>query len=268
MENECYLQLQPIISRFPYLHQFLDNDFISEQCDNGLKCHILRRLDNKESSYGMCQHLPTLEKRLAELAPVTGYDRLKSLLKGASDWDQYQETLAQIDITLWFKRKNLLREIEPELPNRIGNTDILLSFSQQDIYCEVNSPQSILKSIKSRKGNENIKVQKQSKNIRRLLRVLLEKTNRQLPRDYPGILALETGKSAIFGFDVRELAQLLFPSRPQVALIALWSWEGDGEALNWDNNPTSFFINGRSGFRAIGEALLGHLGLKGEVVGV
>lgn len=264
MENECYQKLQLIISTFPYLHQFLNNDFIREQCENGLKCHILKRLDSRETSHSIRQHLPTLEKRLAKLASVSGYDRLGLLLRRASNWDQYQEALAQIDVTLWFKGKSLLKEIEPELPHRVGNADILLSFSQQDIYCEIASFQSIIKSIQAKES----KVEKKDNEleIKRAIRNLLDKTNRQLPPNHPCILALDTTKSAKFAYDIRLIADKLLPQRLQVALIALWSWEGDGEALNWDMEPSSFFINGKSGYRAIGEALLELLGLGGEVI--
>lgn len=286
MENERYLQLQLIISRFPYLHQFIDNDFIRQQCESGLRCHILKRLDNKESSYSMLQHLPTLEKRLAELTSITGYGRLCSRLRVASDWDGYQEFLAQIDITLWFKDKGILKEIEPELANSMGKADILLTFSQQAIYCEVTSFQSIAKSIESKTKREEKKIRELRKSqpwkteqdvehelkTKRVVRNLLDKTKRQLPSNHPGILALETGKSAIFGFDVRDIAQKLFPSRPQVVLIVLWSWESDGgdnSDLRWERNtPSCCFINGGSKFRQIEEGLLESLGLKGDVVSV
>lgn len=272
MEDERYYRLKATISRFLHLHKSFDDDFIREQCDTGLRCHILRRLDSRESGYDMCKHLPSLESRLAQLAPVTGYNKLGALLRGASDWDQYQEALAQIDITLWFKRHNLLKEIEPRLPDEVGIGDILLSFSRQDIFCEVNSFQSIAKSIESRKVSGSTKSEKQSQNTKRRLRVLLRKTANQLPLGYPGILALETGKSAIIGLDVAKLAQPLFPKRPHLALIMLWSWEENGgndlEVGGWKRDyPTFCFINGSSNFRVIGEELLKHLGLKGQVLG-
>jgi hypothetical protein len=222
----------------------------------------------------MCRHLPTLEKRLAQLAPVTGYDRLGALLRGASDWDQYQEVLAQVDITLWFKHSNLLKEIEPILPHRAGSGDVLLSFSGQDIFCEVNSPQSIASAIESRNViSENTGDKKQSKNTKRSLRILLRKTDDQLPPEYPGILALETTKSAVFELDIAELAQRLFPKRTHVALIMLWSWEGNGEnnfvKRGWERDYSiSCFINGCSKFRVVGEELLKHLKLKGQVLGI
>ncbi len=135
MKDDCYLQLQSTLSKHPHIYQFLDDDFIRKQCDSGLKCYFLEYLANKESKSKPCQYLPTLEKMLAELSSVTGYDRLARLLRGASDWDEYNEFLAQIDITLWFKQKSLLKEIERGLPCSTGVGDILLAFSQQDIYC-------------------------------------------------------------------------------------------------------------------------------------
>ena len=183
-----------------------------------------------------------------------------------------------------FKDKGILTEIESELANSMGNADILLAFSQHDIYCEVTSFQSIAKSIESKKKSEEKKIREIRKRqpwkteqdvehefkIKRGVRNLLAKTKRQLPSNHPGILALETGKSAIFGFDVRDIAQKLFPSRPQVVLIVLWSWESDGgdnSDLRWERNPPSFcFIIGSSKFRQIGEGLLEPLSLKDEVV--
>lgn len=286
MLNERYLQLQSIISRFPHIHEFLGNGFIREQCESALKNFLLKRLDNEKSSHFTCQHLPTLEKRLAGLTSVTGYDRLGLLLKKASDWDQHNDVLAQIDITLWFKEKGLLKEIEPKLPHREGYADILLTFSQQAIYCEVTSFQSIAKSIETKTKSQEKKLRELMKRqpwkteqdvehelkIKRVMRNLLDKTKRQLPSNHPGILALETGKSAMFGFDVRDIAQKLFPNRPQVALILLWSWEGDGgddSNLRWErNNPSFCFINGAAQFRKVSEKLPKHLSLRGEVIGL
>lgn len=224
--------------------------------EEGLRNYLLSRLGNDDSGNSTARHLPTLEKRLAKLASVAGYDRLGFLLRGALDWDGYQEWLAQIDITLWFNQKNLLKEIEPLLPHRAGNADILLSFARQDIYCEVASFQSIIKTIKARAKDKASKI-----------RNLLDKTKRQLPQDYPGILALNTTKSAIFAHDVRLIANRLFPRRSQVTLIGLWSWEGNREAMSWDNSPTSFFINHGSEFYEIGESLIRYLNVKSEIVG-
>ena len=75
------------------------------------------------------QFQATLEKSLAGLTSVNGYDRLKSRLKGIADWDEYKAISAQIDITLWFEEKGLMKEIEPKLPHGKGYSDILLSFS-------------------------------------------------------------------------------------------------------------------------------------------
>lgn len=285
MQNECYPQLQSIISQFHYIHGFLDDGFIRKQCDNTLINFLLKRLNNEKSSHFTRQHLPTLEKRLADLSSVTGYDRLYHLLRKASDWDDYQEVLAQLDITSWFFKKGLIKEIEPELPNRKGYSDILISFSQQDIYCEVTSFQSFAKStafeVKSQKKLLELQKRQPWKtgmgvghelNIKRAVRNLLYKTDHQLPSNNTGILALETGKSGMFGFDVRIMAQKIFPNRPQVALLMLWSWEGDGQNdpdSMWErNNPSHCFINPGAHFPEVGERLANYLSLKGEVIGL
>jgi len=212
------------------------------------------------------QFQTTLKKIAVGLASINGYDRLKSSIEDVADWDGFQAIKAQIDTTLWFKEKGLIKEIEPKLPLRKGYSDILLSFSQKDIYCEVTSFQSIIKSIQVKKSRTEKKDDEFK--IKRALRNLLDKTGRQLPQNYSGILVLDTTKSAVFSLDVRELAGRLLPQRRQIALIALVSWEGNGEDFSWDKNPTFFFINGYSEFRAIGEAVLKHLGQKGEVVGI
>jgi hypothetical protein len=255
MPDEVYCRLKSILSKFTHVHAFIDDDFILEQCEGGLKNYLLGRLANNDSAQDTLSHLPTLERRLVQLAPLAGYYKLQALLQGASNWDAYQEALAQLDIILWFNQKKLVKEIEPILDYRVGKADILLSLNGQDMYCEITSFQSIIKSINlvdnSREKNRHSGQAK----IDRVVRILLKKTNRQLPPDYPGILALDALKSGIFAFDVRLIAQKLLPQRLQVALIALWSGEGTGPDINWDI-PNSFFINSKSQYRYIGEALL------------
>ena len=206
------------------------------------------------------QFQETLEKIAAGLTLVNGYDRLISIIEGVASWDEYMEIRAQINTTQWFKEKGLIKEIEPKLPHREGYSDILLSFSEQDIYCEVTSPESLQKSMESNKYNEEKKVHNLLKKqpwmskqdaeheieINRITRKLLGKTNKQLPLNYPGILALETGKSMVFSFDVKRIAKKLFPIRPQVTLIMLWSLERGssiGEAPFWFVNPNSAYQN-------------------------
>lgn len=270
MKSEAYLRLQSILSKYPRIHQFLDDDFIREQCEDRLKCFILMRLDNEKSSHSTRQHLPFLESRLAELALVVGYDKLESLLRGASDWDKYQEALAQIDITLWFKQKSLLKEIEPGLPCSTGVGDILLTFSQQDIYCEVTSRESLQKSIESKKGSKVQKIQNLLKRqpwmtqqdaeneieIDRILRTLLRKTSKQLPANHPGILALDAGKGAVFHHKIKRVAKKLLPQRLQVMLLMLWTSERGSQI----GEPPFWFVNPNPPYQNIGQELLKYLG--------
>jgi len=221
----------------------------------------------------------TLEKSSSGLASVNGYDRLQSSIEDVADWDGFQAIKAQIDITLWFKQKSLLKEIEPELPYRVGNADTLLSFSQQDIYCEVTSPESLQKSIESKESKKQSEAKKVQILLKkqpwmskqdaeheikqdRITRSLLEKTNKQLPRNYPGILALETGKSMVSTFDTKKIARKLFPSRPQVMLIMLWSLER-GSQIGEAPFP---FVNPNSPYQNIGQKLLEYLGLDNKVI--
>jgi len=222
------------------------------------------------------QFQTTLKKIAVGLASINGYDRLKSSIEDVADWDEFQAIKAQIDTTLWFKEKGLIKEIEPKLPLREGYSDILLSFSEQDIYCEVTSPESLQKLIESKKQNEAKKVQNLLKKqpwmskqdaehelkMERAVRNLLDKTKRQLPPNHPGVLALETGKSMVFSFDVKKIAKKLFPNRPQVVLIMLWSLERGsqiGEAPFW-------FVNPNSPYQNIGQKLLEYLGQDNKVI--
>ena len=222
------------------------------------------------------KHLPSLESRLVKLASAPGYERLIPLLRGASDWDKYQEFLSQIDVTTWFKNKSLLKCIEPELPHRQGSCDLLLSLSQRDIYCEVASRQSLWKSIESKRDKDRQKVQdllrKQSWmskqdaehdfEIRRAVRNWSEKIRKQLPPDYPGILAIDTRKAALFHLSVREAAKRIFPKNRQLVLIMLWSLEG-GTRIG---EPPFWFINRDSAFQNIGWELLKRLGQEHKVL--
>lgn len=218
----------------------------------------------------------TLEKMSAGLASVKGYDKFKCFLRGTSDWDQFQEALAQIGITLWFKDKGIVKEIEPELPHKDGNADFLISFSQQDIYCEVYSRESLEKSIKSKKGNDAQKVQnllkrelwmtqQDAKNeieIDRILRKLLRKTSKQLPANHPGILALDAGKGAVYVHKIKRVANKLLPQRQQVILIMLWT----SERRSPMEEPPFWFTNSNSPYQNVGQKLLKYLGQENKVL--
>lgn len=211
-----------------------------------------------------------LRKSLACLTSVNGYNKLETRINCVSDWDEYRAILAQIDVTLWFKDKNVLKEIEPRLPHREGFGDILLTFSNQDIYCEVTSFESLAKSIESKKQDSDHKKVKSKLEKRpyltrqdieheikndRIIRNLLEKTNKQLPKNHPGILALETGRAMVFHGNVKEIAKRIFKNRPQVTLIMLWSLERGsviGEAPFW-------FSSNDSRYQNIGRELLKYL---------
>jgi hypothetical protein len=166
MENQTHTELCKILSGFPHVYSFLNNSFVKKQCEGGLKNYLLVRLNNRQSVDRTLKRLPTLENRLIKLASscnsnaTTGYHKLACRLQDACEWDQYQEFLTQIDITLWFKQKDLLKEIEPDLPHRKGSGDILLTFQQQDIYCECTSFQSIFKSLQAKSRSNDDKIQR------------------------------------------------------------------------------------------------------------
>lgn len=221
-----------------------------------------------------------LKRKSARLASIAGYDRLMSSIEKVADWDGYMAIEAQIDVTFWFRDKGILKEIEPKLSHRAGYADILLSFSNQDIYCEVNSFESLAKSIESKTQDEEnkkeLRIQKlmgyepwltnvDAKKIiqnDKILRKLRYKINKQLPVDCPGILVLDTGKAMVYSLQIKEIAKKLFPLKDQVSLIMLWSLESGsdiGERPFW-------FVNYNSLFTKIGQELLKHIGQENKVI--
>lgn len=238
------------------MHQFFDDGFISRQYRNEVKNYLLQRLLDKKTSHITQQHLPNLESILAKLAPVNGYDKLKPLLRRASDMDSYDDTFAQIDITFWFKEKGLVKEIEPKLPNKDGYSDILPSFSEQDIYCEVTSFQSIIKSLESEAKSKENETHNEQQKIDRAVRNLLVKTKRQLPPGYPGILALDSKAGILPKQQIRKIAERLFPKRPQLALIMR---RGLKTVLPLGIPPV-WCVNTNSHYQNIGRELLKYLG--------
>jgi len=219
------------------------------------------------------QFQATLEKSSIGLAYVKGYDRLVSSIRDVVDWDGFQAISAQIKTTSWFKDKGILKEIEPPLPHREGYADILISFSQQDIYCEVTSLESLVKSIEAKRqdgDNERVETKRQKlpylsrldieHEIKkdRIVRNLSEKTNKQLPKNHPGILALETGRAMVFQSEVKEIAKKLFNNRPHIMLIMLWSLEG-GSGIG---EPPFLFVNQKSNYQNIGQELVNYLQVK------
>ena len=219
------------------------------------------------------QFQATLENSSIGLTSVNGYDKLKSRIKGVAGWEEYMAISAQIDVTLWFEDRDLLKEIEPELPHREGCADILLTFLNQDIYCEVYSLESIIKSIETREQDrDNKKVKRRLEEhpyftrqdieheIKRdrIVRHLLEKTNKQLPKNHPGILAMETGRAMVFQLEVKEIAKKLFKNRQHIMFIMLWSLER-GSGLG---EPPFPFVNQKSNYQNIGKELLKFLQVK------
>ncbi len=262
MENEAYESLRRTISKFPLLHCFLDNDFIKKQSAGGLKNFLL-------VNSGNVQALQYLEGELQLLSDVEGYDRLGERFKGACGWDQYQEVLAQITASTWFRQKGLIKEIEPALPHRTGSCDILLSFAEQEIYCEVWSAQSFLKAFESKKADNLRKAsdlrkkepwmsledaEHETRN-RGIVRTLKGKTNRQLPPGQHGILWIDGASGWLFHFDVKMIAERLFPSRPQMASVMLWSLEQGSQI----GEAPFCFVNSGSPFQDLTRKLLLHL---------
>lgn len=222
------------------------------------------------------QFQATLKKHSIGLADVKGYCRLISLMGDVADWDGFIAVLAQIETTLWFKNKAILKEIEPPLPQGVGYADILLSFSQQNTYCEVLSIESYPKSIAKKQPKDDKKVEimlgekpfltkqdiKHKIRKDKIVRILLKKTKKQLPENYPGIFALETGKAWISNSEVKEIAKRLFSKRPHVMLVMHQSPERGsdiGESPFW-------FINDKSNYRNIGQALLKYLEEDNKVI--
>jgi hypothetical protein len=253
--------LRTTISKFPLLHHFLDDEFIKQQGASGVKSFLLTTSENVLA-------LQYLESLLQQLIKVEGYDRLGSPLRKTKDWDQYQEVLAQINATVWFAQKGLLKEIEPGLPHRRGRCDAKLSFAEQEIYCEVWAPQAFMTTYEAKKteiagkvaalreqlfmSQQDAEHEIRNKSIEGTLR---DKTTRQLPPDQHGLLWIDGAKGWLFGFDVKTIAKRLFPSRPQIALIMLWN----GERGSQIGEPPFCFVNSVSSFQDIARRLLLHL---------
>ncbi|MBN2075568.1 MAG: hypothetical protein JW762_08470 [Dehalococcoidales bacterium] len=213
-----------------------------------------------------------LTYRAISLTHKNGYERLASSIDAVTDWEGFQEIIAQIDATKWFDERNVLKKIEPSTPHRLGNADLLISIGNQDVYCEVTSPISLQKTFTKKTKNENsvdsnvvnlLKKQpwmseteaKHTIQNSKVVRNLLDKTRKQLPETYPGILVMNTSKSMIFHFDVKQIAEKLFPSRNQIILLMLWSLER-GSMIG---TPPFIFLNSNSQFQKTGEDLLKYL---------
>jgi hypothetical protein len=251
MDKDLDKRIAGTISGFPLLYVFLNETFIKQQCSSGLKNFLLFHSHN-------VQALQYLENILQRLSCYKGYERLGPRLRNACDWDAYQETLAQIEATVWFSQKSVLKEIEPALRHKTGSCDILLTFEEQEIYCEVWSAQSFQRAINLKIGEEARRAkelvmkepwmsqQDAEHEIRNrgVIRTLMAKTNHQLPPDKPGVLAINGSKSLLFHFSVKEVSEHLFPKRPQVALTMLWSLEGGSQI----GEPPFCFVNPNSPF--------------------
>ena len=206
------------------------------------------------------------------LTHKNGYERLASSIDAVTDWEGFQEIIAQIDATKWFDERNVLKEIEPSTPHRLGNADLLISIGNQGVYCEVTSPISLQEMVTKELKNGNSVDSKVVKLLKKqpwmseteakhtiqnskVVRNLLEKTRKQLPKTYPGILVMNTSKSMISHFDVQQIAERLFPRRNQIILLMLWNLE-HGSMIG---TPPFIFLNSNSQFQKTGDDLLKYL---------
>lgn len=265
MENKSYTSLRSKITKFPLLSQILDDAFIKEQCNGVLKNFLLLRSDNGEA-------LRYLESCLQLLSEVEGYDLLKARLKGVCGWDGYQEILAQINATVWFKQRDILEEIEPKLPQKRESCDCRLSFDGQQIYCEIWSAQSYMRSFETKKKSQaadlhkkepwmSLEEAKHEVRNRAIVRTLKSKTNRQLPPNQHGILWIDGARGWLRHFDAKIIAERLFPLRPQVASIMLWSLEAGSQI----GEAPFCFVNSNSDYQDISLELLRHLGRINQI---
>ena len=224
------------------------------------------------------QYQEILRKSAASLFSDNGYDKLITRINYVADWDEYQAFSTQINTTIWFKDKKILKEIEPELPHRAGFADILLAFSNQDIYCEVASLESLAKSMERKKQAEEGKIENQHQKLSqkqpwlseidiekeiekdKTVRNLQRKINKQLPPKYPGILVLETGRAMVYCLETEKIAEKIFKNKLHVILIMLWSLERGSNI----GKPPFWFINPHSSFQKLGQELLKYLGQENK----
>jgi hypothetical protein len=244
------------------LNKFLDDDFIKRQWESGVKNFLLVHSDNVLA-------LQYLESLLQQLIKVEGYDRLRSPLRKANNWDQYQETLAQINATVWFAQKGLLKEIEPALPHRYGRCDAKLSFTAQEMYFEVWAPQAFNITFENKKIENAGKVDALRKSLRwmslqdaeheirnkNIEAILRNKTTKQLPPCQHGLLWIDGSKGWLFDFDVKTIAKRLFPDRPQMAAVMLWNSERGSQI----GEAPFCYVNSESPFQCLTRKLLLYL---------
>lgn len=282
MESELYHQLDSILQQYPQISQFLGGDFLKKQSKGELTSCALQSLAQGLDS----ESLQRLSHRFSQLAQLSSFPGFSKLQKGmrSSNWNQYYEALAQIEVSVWFAQHHLLEEIEPDLPHRTGSCDLLLSLGGQHIYCEVTSltfpkvdsektAAQVQRLRKKRPGltEPDIKqrlltelgIQHQYQ-INNMLRGLRGKIRRQLPPDFPGILALQTGRAGFSTPQTKDLAKELFAATsqaptPQVILIMLWSLERGGTIGQPVEEAPFWFPNRNSRFKDACRELLKYL---------
>ena len=152
---------------------------------------------------------------------------MTDVLNKPRDWNEYQEMLAQLDLTLAFLDAGVLVEIEPTIPSTMRKTDALLLVGGASVYCEMTSPRL---SVSPQSAGE-------SQDVKRVIRHLQPKVTRQLPAPSHGLLAMDTTKCGLFSHDVRVIAAAVIPHHRNLLGICLWSWEGDDDDFSF-KTPT------------------------------
>jgi len=242
MESELYQKLQSILCNYPTIYQLLGGDFFRRQCKAELTSCILKHIAQEGHNENL-PYLSHMEGQLAQLSLFPGFNKLRKGLR-SPNVHEYYETQIQIEKSVWFAQHHLLREIEPEINDKRGSCDVLLSFEERPIYCEVTSRR--FPGVNSKGTTARMqRLQKKQPwlpeqeiecqlEINTLLRSLRDKAQHQLPPTAPGILVLETGRAMFFYWQTKDLANKLFASTsqttpPHVILIMLWSGDSGSQ---------------------------------------
>ena len=113
---------------------------------------------------------------------------IKSITKKAKNISQFWQTLSEIEIAAYSKRKQIFKELEPNINGK--TPDILIGLEGEEFAIEVFTPelaQKIEDAIKSGKAVS----------VRNRARGQLEEKISRLPKGIPSILAINTGFSEI-----------------------------------------------------------------------
>ncbi len=154
-------------------------------CDAGMMAYLQGRL--------LYEPLLKLEELEENLGVLKQERRLTRTIDKAKNPEQFWQTLSEIEIAAYFKRKRVLKEIEPLIDGK--RPDLLIDLSSEDFCIEVFTPR-----MPEKFRNTNGKVVSRGNRARDQLCDKLD----QLPKDKPSIIIINTAFSEIDSHEVTE----------------------------------------------------------------